>query len=57
MIFKKKYKMKINMKKKTEVVVCSKDLENINIKMDDHALKQVLKVKYLASIITEDGKK
>jgi hypothetical protein len=30
--------MKIN-RKKTEVMVCSKGLENINIKMDDDALK------------------
>jgi hypothetical protein len=34
------YKMKIN-RKKTEVMVCSKGPENINIKMDDDALKQV----------------
>jgi hypothetical protein len=30
--------MKIN-RKKTEVMVCSKSLENISIKMDDDALK------------------
>jgi len=35
-------------------MVCSKDFENI--KMDDNALKQVPKFKYLGSIITEDGK-
>jgi hypothetical protein len=28
-------------------MVCSKDPENINIKMDDDALKQVPKFKYL----------
>ena len=37
-------------------MVCSKDSENINIKMDDNALKQVPKFKYLGSIIIEDGK-
>jgi len=46
--------MKINRKKKTEIMVCSEDFENI--KMDDNALKQVPKFKYLGSIITEDGK-
>jgi len=54
-ILKSNYKMKIN-RKKTEVMVCSKDFENINIKMDDNTLKQVPKFKYLGSIITEDGK-
>ena len=47
--------MKINWKK-TEVMVCSKDFENINITMDDNTLKQVPKFKYIGSIITEDGK-
>jgi hypothetical protein len=37
-------------------MVRSKDSENINIKMDDDALKQVTKFKYLGSIFTEDGK-
>ena len=37
-------------------MVCSKDPENINIKMDDDALKQVPKFKQLGNIITEDGK-
>jgi len=37
-------------------MVCSKDFENINIKMDDYALKQVSTFKYLDSTITEDGK-
>ena len=32
--------MKIN-RKKTEVMVCSKEPENINIKIDDDTLKQV----------------
>ena len=36
-------------------MVCSKDFENINIKMDDNALKQVPKFKYLGSKITEYG--
>jgi hypothetical protein len=47
--------MKINIIK-TEVMICSKDFENIDIKMDDNALKQVPKFKYLVSIFTEDGK-
>ena len=47
--------MKIN-RKKTEVTVCSKDFENINIKMDDNALKQVPKFKCPDSIFIEDGK-
>ena len=37
-------------------MVCSKDSENIKIKMDDNALKRVPKFKYLGSIIIEDGK-
>jgi hypothetical protein len=36
---------------------CSKGPQNINIKMDEDALKQVPKLKYLDSIFTEDGKK
>jgi len=55
-ILKSNYKMKINRGKKTEVMVCSKDFENINIKMDNNALKQAPKLEYLGSIITEDGK-
>jgi hypothetical protein len=51
----KKCKMKIS-RVKTEVKVCSKDHENVYIKMDDDALKQVKKFKYLCSIFTEDGK-
>ena len=47
--------MKIK-EEKTEVMVCSKDPENINIKKDDNALKQVPKFKCPGSIITEDGK-
>ena len=37
-------------------MVCSKDSEIINIKMDDNTLKHVPKFKYLGSIFTEDGK-
>ena len=37
--------MKINTKKKIEVMVCTKDSENINIKMDDDSVKQVPKFK------------
>jgi hypothetical protein len=47
--------MKIN-RKKTEVMICSKDFEKIDIKMDDNYLKQVPKLKYLGSIFSEDGK-
>ena len=47
--------MKIN-REKTEVMVCSKSSEIINIKMDDKAQKQVPKFKYLSSIFTGDGK-
>ena len=47
--------MKIN-RIKTEVMVCSKVPENINIKMDDDALKQIPKFKYLGSIFVEAGK-
>jgi hypothetical protein len=47
--------MKIN-RIKTEIVFYPKGPENINIKMDDDALKQVLKFKYLGCILTEDGK-
>jgi len=36
-------------------MVFSKEFENINIKIDDNALKQLPKFKYLDSIITEDG--
>ena len=37
-------------------MICSKDPENINNKMDDNALKQVPEFKYLGSIFREDGK-
>jgi hypothetical protein len=47
-ILKSNYKMKIN-REKTEFMVCSKYPENINIKMDDDALKKVQKFKYLGS--------
>jgi hypothetical protein len=48
--------MKIDRGKKTEIMVCSKDFENINIKMDDYALKQVSIFRYLGRTITEDKK-
>jgi hypothetical protein len=48
-------KVQIFNRKTTEVMVCSKDPEN-NIKMDDDALKQAPKFKYIGSIFTEDGK-
>jgi len=41
-ILKSNYKMKIN-RKKTEVMVFYKDFENINIKINNNALKQVPK--------------
>ena len=37
-------------------MLCSKDPENINIKMEEDALKQVPKFKYLDSTFTDDGK-
>jgi hypothetical protein len=37
-------------------MVCSKNPENIHIKMDDDTLRQVPKFQYLGSIFTEDGK-
>ena len=54
-ILKRNYKMEID-RIKTKVTTCSKDSENINIKMDDDALKQVATIKYLGSIFTEDWK-
>jgi hypothetical protein len=54
-ILNSKYKMKMN-RTKTEVMVCSKNHENFNVKMDDNTLKQVPTFKYLGSILTEDGK-
>jgi hypothetical protein len=36
-------------------MVFSKGSENISIKMDDDALKQVPKFKYLGHVFTEDG--
>jgi len=38
------------------IMFCSKDSEIINVKMDDNAVKQVPKFKYLGSAFTEDGK-
>ena len=43
------FRLKIG-RKKTEVMVCYKDFEIINIKMDDNALKQEPQFKYLGSI-------
>jgi ribosomal protein L21E len=37
-------------------MVCSKDSEIINIKIDENFLKQVPKFKYIGSIFTVDGK-
>jgi hypothetical protein len=44
-ILKSNYKMKMN-RGKTEEMVCSKDPENIYIKMDEEALMQVPKLYY-----------
>ena len=41
-ILKSNYEMKMN-RIKIEIMVCSKNPENVNIKMDDDALKQVPK--------------
>jgi len=53
-ILKSNYRMKIN-RIKTKAIVCSRFSENINIKMDEDALKQVPKFKHLGSIFTDDG--
>ena len=53
-ILKSNYKIKFD--KKKVKYVCSKYFENIHIKTDDSALKQVLKFKYPGSISTGDGK-
>ena len=37
-------------------MVCFRDSEIINAKMDNNALKQVPKFKYLGSMFREDGK-
>ena len=42
---------------KTEVMIFSKDPENINIKMDDDALKQVSKIQVLRRYIYRRWKK
>jgi hypothetical protein len=49
-------KLQIPNRKTTEVTVCSKEPENVDIKMDDNALKQAPKLKYLGRIFTEHGK-
>uniref|UniRef100_A0A8D8VGN7 Reverse transcriptase domain-containing protein n=1 Tax=Cacopsylla melanoneura TaxID=428564 RepID=A0A8D8VGN7_9HEMI len=49
------YKMKINMKK-TEVLVCSKEPETVNILVNNEPIKQVKHFKYLGSTITENAK-
>jgi hypothetical protein len=54
-ILKSSCKMKIN-GIRIEVLVCFKNPENIVITMDDDALKQETKFKYLGSILTEEGK-
>lgn len=43
-------------RKETEVMVSPKYPVNINIKMDDSALKQASKFQYTVSIFTEEGR-
>uniref|UniRef100_A0A8D8SS06 Reverse transcriptase n=1 Tax=Cacopsylla melanoneura TaxID=428564 RepID=A0A8D8SS06_9HEMI len=47
--------MKINMNK-TEILMCSKETEEVNIHIKDIPIKQTKTFKYLGSCITEDGK-
>ena len=49
------YKIIIN-RENTDLIFCTKKFENINVKIDDNALKQLPKFKYLGSMITENGK-
>ncbi|KAI5724481.1 hypothetical protein M8J77_003182 [Diaphorina citri] len=49
------YKMKINMSK-TEILVCSKIPEIVNIKVGDAQIKQSKSFKYLGSTISENAK-
>uniref|UniRef100_A0A8D8YBS6 Craniofacial development protein 2 n=1 Tax=Cacopsylla melanoneura TaxID=428564 RepID=A0A8D8YBS6_9HEMI len=50
-----KYRMRINMKK-TEILVCSKEREEVNIYVKEERIKQINTFKYLGSNITEDAK-
>ncbi|KAL1448654.1 hypothetical protein WDU94_014026 [Cyamophila willieti] len=50
-----KYKMKINMKK-TEILVCSKEREEVNIIINNEKIKQIDTFKYLGSNITRDAR-
>ena len=47
------YRIKIN-RIKAEVIVCYKNRDNINIKLDDDIQKQVPKFKYLRSLFRLD---
>uniref|UniRef100_A0A8D8RFD8 Craniofacial development protein 2 n=1 Tax=Cacopsylla melanoneura TaxID=428564 RepID=A0A8D8RFD8_9HEMI len=49
------YHMKINMSK-TEILMCSKETEELNIQIKNITVKQTKSFKYLGSCITEDGK-
>uniref|UniRef100_A0A8D9E3Z3 Craniofacial development protein 2 n=1 Tax=Cacopsylla melanoneura TaxID=428564 RepID=A0A8D9E3Z3_9HEMI len=51
----KKYHMNINMKK-TEVLVCAKEREDVNIMIGTNTIKQTHAFKYLGSTIDENGK-
>lgn len=54
-VMREKYHMNINMKK-TEVMMCSKETEQVNIRIRENNLKQTKAFKYLGSTISEDGK-
>lgn len=54
-ILRNEYDMEIN-KVKTEVMICSKEPEIESVRLENSALKQVKRFKYLGSIISEDGK-
>lgn len=50
-----KYRMRINMKK-TEILVCSREKEEVNIYVNEEKIKQISAFKYLGSNITDDAK-
>lgn len=50
-----RYNMKINTEK-TEIMVINREHTDIQIKIDNQALKQVSEFKYLGSFFTEDGR-
>lgn len=50
-----RFNIKINMKK-TEILVCTKEREEVNIQINNEKIKQINTFKYLGSNITEDAK-